>query len=129
MVVLFGAIAPQHDISRIIAAGLVMILYSAIALRYRVRDHLHTTQQIIVGYLLGLVNAFVWLKFAVFSNNCGVAIGGTVTQMVQTYLISTDNEQFPVIGLIVPIVMGVLVVGSFERRIGLWLGKTKSKKE
>jgi len=48
-----------------ITAGALMVLYSAIALRYRVRDHLHTLDQIIVGYGLGLFNAIVWLKFAV----------------------------------------------------------------
>ena len=86
-----------------------MVMYSAIALRYRVRDHLHTLEQIIVGYGIGLLNAIIWLK---------LAIAGPVVTMVQQYLISSDTNQFPLVGLMVPILVGVVVVGSFERRMG-----------
>ena len=107
-----------------------MAIYSAIALRYRVRDHLHTFDQIIVGYSLGLVNAILWLKFAVVSNSSSGGSGGDVgpvVAMVQQYLISSETNQFPVVGLLVPILVGVLVVGSFERRIGVWLKERKEE--
>ena len=122
-VILFGVIVPATATASNnnmigIAAGTLMVIYSAIALRYRVRDHLHTLEQIVVGYGIGLFNAIVWLKFAV---------AGTVVTMVQQYLISSDTNQFPLIGLAVPILVGVVVVGSFERRIGMWLKKDRKE--
>ena len=125
-VILFGVIVPATTTAAgggsssimSITGGALMVIYSAIALRYRVRDHLHTLDQIIVGYGLGLFNAIVWLKFAVNNNDGAVR---PVVSMVQKYLISSETNQFPVVGLLVPILVGVLVVGSFERRIGVWL--------
>jgi len=125
-VILFGVIVPASTSAvggggnvMSVTAGALMVVYSAIALRYRVRDHLHTLDQIIVGYGLGLFNAVAWLKFAVDNNN------GPVVSIVQQYLISNDTNQFPIVGLLVPILVGVLVVGSFERRIGVWLKERK----
>ena len=134
MVILFGVIVPatstlNNNNMISITAGILMVIYSAIALRYRVRDHLHTFDQIIVGYSLGLVNAILWLKFAVVSNSSSGGGGGgdvgPVVAMVQHYLISSETNQFPVVGLLVPILVGILVVGSFERRIGVWLKERK----
>ncbi|KAL7492418.1 hypothetical protein ACHAWT_002049 [Skeletonema menzelii] len=145
-VILFGVIVPtatttinnNNNMTSSIIAGVLMLIYSAIALRYRVRDHLHTMDQIIVGYGLGLTNAIIWLKYAVFSssnNNNDDAVVGPVVSMVQQYLISgsssssssssSETNQFPIVGLVVPILVGVLVVGSFERRIGVWLSKER----
>jgi len=142
-VILFGVIVPtatttinnNNNMTSSIIAGVLMVIYSAIALRYRVRDHLHTMDQIIVGYGLGLTNAIIWLKYAVFSssnnNNDNDAVVGPVVSMVQQYLISSssssssETNQFPIVGLVVPILVGVLVVGSFERRIGVWLSKER----
>ena len=135
-VILFGVIVPattdtmNNNNMISIASGVLMMMYSAIALRYRVRDHLHTMDQIIVGYGLGLFNAILWLKFAVFSSNSSningdAVVVGPVVSWVQQYLISSDTNQFPVVGLLVPILVGVLVVGSFERRIGVWLKERK----
>jgi len=130
-VILFGVIVPAATTSAVgggsanvmsVSAGALIVIYSAIALRYRVRDHLHTLDQIIVGYGLGLFNAIAWLKFAVNSNTDSV---GPVVSMVQQYLISSETNQFPIVGLLVPILVGVLVVGSFERRIGVWLKERK----
>eukprot|EP00984_Skeletonema_dohrnii_P010637 scaffold4147_cov114-Skeletonema_dohrnii-CCMP3373.AAC.2 len=124
-VILLGVIVPATTAASgggssimSITGGALMVIYSAIALRYRVRDHLHTLDQIIVGYGFGLFNAIVWLKFAV-NNNDGA--DGPVVSMVQKYLISSETNQFPLVGLLVPILVGILVVGSFERRIGVWL--------
>lgn len=126
-VILFGVIVPATTSAvgggsanvMSVTAGALMVIYSTIALRYRVRDHLHTLDQILVGYGLGLFNAIAWLKFAVNSNN------GPVVSMVQQHLISSETNQFPIVGLLVPILVGVLVVGSFERRIGVWLKERK----
>lgn len=128
-VILFGVIAPAaaNNISISIAAGALMVIYSAIALRYRVRDHLHTLDQIIVGYVLGLFNAFVWLRFAVSTNHGDTA--GPILTLVRRYMISSETNQFPLVGLVVPVLVGVLVVGSFERRIGVWLKERKQTDE
>lgn len=122
-VILFGVIVPATATASNnnmigIAAGTLMVIYSAIALRYRVRDHLHTLEQIVVGYGIGLFNAIIWLK---------LAIAEPIVTMVQQYLISSDTNQFPLIGLMVPILVGVVVVGSFERRIGMWLKKDRKE--
>ena len=125
--------------------GVGMMLYSFIALQYRVRVKLHTVEQILVGYTLGWMNAILWLRYAVFSPSLslsslfssivndgefGVVGGqgmnhllGPVSRIVQKYLISNDTNQFPVVGLVIPILLGVVVVGSFERRIGVWSKK------
>ena len=109
--------------------GTLILLYSTIALRYRVRDHLHTLDQIVVGYSIGLINAFLWLKYAVSINYDGntEAVVGPVMGIVQRYLISSETNQFPMVGLLVPMLVGVVVVGSFERRIGLWMKNKREK--
>jgi predicted transporter len=54
---------------------------------------------------------------------------GPVSRIVQKYLISNnDTNQFPVVGLVIPILLGIVVVGSFERRIGVWLKKWNDNK-
>jgi hypothetical protein len=51
--------------------------------------------------------------------------GPVIVSMVQQHVIWSETNQFPVVGLLVPILVGVLVVGSFERRIGVWLKERK----
>jgi membrane-associated phospholipid phosphatase len=135
-----------------VVVGVSMMLYSFIALQYRVRVRLHTVEQILVGYTLGLMNAILWLRYAVFSPslslsslftivNEGEEFGidggghgmnhllGPVSRIVQKYLISNnDTNQFSVVGLVIPILLGIVVVGSFERRIGVWLKKWNDDK-
>lgn len=100
-------------------AGVAMAAYSAIALRYRVRDHLHTVEQVAVGLLFGVGNALAWLKFGVGSGN----EAGTVLLYVQNHWVSAETGLFPYSALAIPIVVGISVVGSFERRIALWMEK------
>ena len=103
-------------------AGTAMALYSLLALRYRVRDHLHTVDQVAVGLTLGLVNALVWLKYALGDDQNGLFI-----RWVTEHCVSAETGLFPYAALAIPVVVGVLVVGSFERRISLWLKEKKSK--
>jgi acid phosphatase family membrane protein YuiD len=44
--------------------GLIMSLYTAVALRYRIRDHYHTLEQVVVGLVLGIMNAISWFTLA-----------------------------------------------------------------
>jgi hypothetical protein len=103
-------------------AGSVMALYSLLALRYRVRDHLHTMDQVAVGLTLGVANALFWLK-------CGLGDDrtGPVMSWVKENCISAETGVFPYAALAIPIVVGALVVGSFERRIALWMKEKKTK--
>jgi hypothetical protein len=104
-------------------AGLSVATYSAIALRYRVRDHLHTVEQVVVGLVLGATNALAWLKF-------GVGDGGDarpVLLYVQRNWVSAETGLFPYSALVIPVIVGIIVVGSFERRISLWIEENKKE--
>ena len=102
--------------------GSAMSVYSLLALRYRVRDHLHTIDQVAVGLSLGVANALFWLKYALGNDK-----SGPVMAWVKNNCVSAETGVFPYVALAVPILVGVLVVGSFERRITLWLKEKKAK--
>ena len=109
-------------------AGSLMSIYSILALRYRIKVNLHTLEQVIVGLVLGVGNALAWLKFAVgdVSGSAKDAVVGPVLSWVQSNWVSAETGLFPYSALAVPVVVGILVVGSFERRIALWI-KNKEK--
>ena len=119
--ILGGVIPAEYRL----VSGIAMAIYATIALRYRVRDHLHTVDQVAVGVVLGLVNALAWLQFAVGSSSENA---GVILSYVQKNWVSAETGLFPYSALSIPIVVGILVVGSFERRIALWI-KNKSKEE
>ncbi|KAL7549163.1 hypothetical protein ACHAWF_012436 [Thalassiosira exigua] len=112
--VVAGGIVPEEHR---LAAELAMAAYSAAALRYRVRDHLHTVEQVAVGLALGVGNALAWLEFAV--GRGGEA--GPVLSWVRDHCVAADTGLFPYSTLAIPLVVGIVVVGSFERRIALWV--------
>lgn len=106
--------------------GLLMSLYTTIALQYRIRDHYHTIEQVAVGLVFGVMNAIAWFKFAMVGlNNTGV---GPVLSYVQQNWITTETGLLPYIALIIPIIVGMVVVGSFERQISLWMTNNKSSR-
>lgn len=108
---LLGSIVPvEYRIVGCLAFG----TYSAIALRYRVRDHLHTVEQVIVGVVFGVINALAWLK---------LGVGGPVLSYAREHWVSAETGLFPYSALAIPLVVGIIVVGSFERRIALWIEK------
>jgi hypothetical protein len=91
-------------------AGVTMVVYSMLALRYRVD----------VSLVMVVMNALLWLKYAV---GLGDGNNGPVI------CVSPETGLFSYVALTVPIIVGVLVVGSFERRIVLWLKKKKAKNQ
>ena len=95
-------------------AGVKMTVYSMLALRYRVA----------VGLVMVVMNALLWLKYAV---RLGDGNNGPFISWVKEYCVSAETGLFPYVALTVPIIVGVLVVGSFERRIALWRKKKKAK--
>ena len=106
-----------------IVVGLAFGTYSAIALRYRVREHLHTVEQVAVGVVLGVMNAFVWLQYGM--GRSGDV--GPVVSYAREHWVSPETGLFPYSALSIPVVVGIVVVGSFERRIALWIEKRKRK--
>ena len=122
-VILVGVISPENRW----VIGSMMAIYSAIALRYRVRDHLHTLDQVGVGLVLGVGNALAWLKFGMgIIDARGNDDVGPIFGWVQQNWVSAETGLFPYEALAIPVLVGVLVVGSFERRIGQWI-KNKRK--
>lgn len=117
--ILWGGVVPAEYRP---AFGLIVAIYSAIALRYRVRDHLHTVDQVVVGLVLGATNALAWLKFGVGGG------AGPVLSYVRDNWVSAETGLFPYSALAIPVIVGIIVVGSFERRIALWMKKDKEKK-
>lgn len=105
-----GLVPPEH---RAVAAA-AAAAYAAVALRYRVRDRLHTTGQVAVGLALGAGNAGAWLALGVGD---GGDAAGPVLSWVRDHWVSPETGMFPYSALAVPLAVGILVVGSFERRI------------
>jgi len=126
-ILIVNSVLPINNYNLRVSVGLIMSLYTTIALHYRIRDHYHTIEQVVVGLVFGVMNAIAWYKFAMVgntSNNNGV---GPVLSYVQQNFVSTETGMFPYIALTIPIVVGIIVVGSFERRISLWMTNNKTK--
>ncbi len=112
---LLGSVVPLEN--RIVA-GLAFGIYSAIALRYRVRVHLHTVEQVAVGVVLGVMNALAWLHFGM---GTGSGDSGPILWYAREHWVSAETGLFPLSALAIPVLVGIIVVGSFERRIALWI--------
>ncbi|KAL7461952.1 hypothetical protein ACHAXS_002358 [Conticribra weissflogii] len=110
--ILVGVVPGQNQL----IVGATMATYSAMALRYRVRDHLHTVEQVAVGLFLGVLNAVAWIKYGVGGDYSGPAI-----TWVKDHCVSAHSGLLPYPALVVPVIVGIFVVGSFERRIARWL--------
>ena len=98
--------------------GLAFGIYSAIALRYRVRVHLHTVEQVAVGVFFGVTNALAWLQFGM---GVGSGDSGPILSYAREHWVSAETGLFPFPALAIPVMVGIAVVGSFERRIALWI--------
>ena len=111
-----GVIPEQYQI----VAGSCMTIYSFIALRYRIREHLHTIEQVAVGLTLGMINAWIWLRYAMGET-------GPVLAWVKGNCVNQSTGLFSCQALSIPVIVGIIVVGSFERRIASWLKERKPK--
>jgi membrane-associated phospholipid phosphatase len=100
---------------------LVIPVYAAISLYYRVQTRLHTTEQVVVGLVVGATNGYVWRHLVDGSNPFGI----NVTEYVSRAFLN-DHGLLPIPLLIVPIVAGLVVVGSLERKISKFLQKKES---
>lgn len=119
--VVTGAIIP---LEQKYLAAFAMAAYSALALRYRIRVNLHTLEQIVVGLVMGVGNALLWMKYALGS---GDGNSGPVITWVMENCVSSETGLIPPAALTIPIFVGVMVVGSFERGITHWVKQNKVK--
>ena len=94
------------------SAVLLLISYCVISLWYRVARKLHTVEQILVGLGLGTINALLWR-----------ILGITHVKDWVSHLL--PNGYLPIPFMIIPALVGLVVVGSFERRLTSWLEKSK----
>lgn len=96
-------------------------IYAAISLYYRVQTRLHTLEQVAVGLVVGVTNGYVWRHLVDGNNPFGINL---MEYISRTFL--NDNGFLPIPLLIVPALMGLVVVGSFERKISKFLQKKVS---
>eukprot|EP00121_Abeoforma_whisleri_P016163 Awhi_evm1s14842 len=95
--------------------------YVSISLLYRVQANLHTWLQVVVGVTLGSFNGWIWWSLCMNDKN---PLEIQITYHV-SYLLDKDGL-LPQRLLIVPAIVGVLIVGSFERRIPQWMANNKA---
>lgn len=98
-------------------APVPVLLYIVVSLWYRVKVKLHTTAQIMVGAAVGTMHALVF-------DTC---YKDSLMAWLRLHVLDT-NGLLPIPLLVVPAIVGVLVVGSVERRISNWL-KDKRQQE
>jgi hypothetical protein len=95
-----------------------LVLYVLVSLIYRVQANLHTWQQIAVGLVVGSCNGVFWWNLCVGENPWRINLLAWTTSHIL-------NEQgllaWPL--LAIPALLGLVVVGSFERRLSHWLKK------
>ena len=99
---------------------LPLLMYVAISLYYRVHTQLHTREQVAVGLIVGVLNGAMWWTLCNGSNPLLPSVN--VMDWVSNTILN-DQGLLPVRLLVVPAAVGLIVVGSFERRISKWLKK------
>jgi membrane-associated phospholipid phosphatase len=113
----------------------LLLGYIVLSLIYRVEHKLHTLPQVLVGVSVGSLNGYLWsllchgitLTFPLsmplalplpFVENIPTTIN--VMDWVTMHLLN-EQELLPLWGLAVPALLGVVIVGSVERRISQFL--------
>eukprot|EP00545_Synedropsis_sp_CCMP1620_P008092 CAMPEP_0119007242 /NCGR_PEP_ID=MMETSP1176-20130426/2883_1 /TAXON_ID=265551 /ORGANISM="Synedropsis recta cf, Strain CCMP1620" /LENGTH=209 /DNA_ID=CAMNT_0006959357 /DNA_START=124 /DNA_END=753 /DNA_ORIENTATION=+ len=97
---------------------LIIPIYVAISLYYRVQTRLHTIEQVAVGMAFGVSNGFIWRHLVDGRNPIGINIMDFVAKCFLN-----DQGLLPIQLLIVPALAGAIVVGSLERKISKFLQK------
>ena len=87
-----------------------LLVYAVVSLVYRVHVKLHTTAQVMVGGILGTVNGYMWWRLTVGDNPWSINVADWITANVLDE--ATGLLPYPM--LLVPLVVGGLIVGSFE---------------
>jgi len=82
---------------------------------------LHTWGQVGVGFTLGCLNGIAWWHLCMGDNPWNVNVMDWVTA---NFL--NENGILPWPMLVIPALIGLAIVGSFERRISAWLKEKES---
>lgn len=106
------------------AISVAIILYAFVSLLYRVQSKLHTVEQILVGLVFGIFNSITWRSLAFGENP--LLTGVNVMEFVSKRLLP-ESGVVPMQYLAVSAIVGVAVVGSFERRVSAWVKSRKTK--
>jgi membrane-associated phospholipid phosphatase len=93
-----------------VAMRLTLVAYASMSLYYRVQVKFHTWEQIAVGVAVGAGNASLFYYF----------LQPSLMTWLSANILNDHNCLLPVPMLLIPIVVGLLVVGSVERRIAKW---------
>jgi dolichyldiphosphatase len=94
----------------VLALRLTLVVYAAISLFYRVQVKFHTWEQIAVGVAVGAGNAGLFYNF----------LQPSLISWLSANILNNHDGLLPVPMLLIPIIVGLLVVGSVERRIAKW---------
>jgi hypothetical protein len=102
-----------------------LFLYALISLIYRVQTKLHTWEQVVVGGVVGTMNGYLWKALCVGGESWNNI---NILTWVTNHVLNAQGV-LPWYTLTIPAVVGLVVVGSFERRIGSFLlGGKETKK-
>jgi len=95
-----------------------IVMYAMTSLYYRVKSNLHTIEQVVVGLVLGITNGFIWRDLSLGTSQVLPSVH--VIDWVSVHILP-EMGVLPPIYLLIPAAVGAAVVGSFERRISLWI--------
>jgi membrane-associated phospholipid phosphatase len=99
----------------------VIVSYAVVSLVYRVQVRLHTTEQVLAGSMWGSINGYIYHSY----------VRAIVQQHLlqrYPYIFDQVTGKFPVPLLIAPALVGLVVVGSLERRVLRWWKEYRSLK-
>jgi membrane-associated phospholipid phosphatase len=99
---------------------LPLLTYAVISLIYRIRVSLHSIDQIIVGSILGIFDGSIWWHL------CTSATTTNIVDLISSSGIMNEHGLLPWYLLVVPALIGIAVVGSVERRLGMYFQRSKS---
>lgn len=100
-----------------------LALYTLCSLYYRVKINLHTTEQVLAGLVLGVTNSILWKSLTAGTSPFLPSVN--VARWVSAQLLPPDGI-LPIQYLAIPALIGLAVVGSFERRIVRFLEQRKN---
>lgn len=101
-----------------------ILIYVVISLYYRIHTQLHTKEQVAVGFGIGAFNGATWRSLCTGTNSLFPSIN-VMDWVSATFL--NDQGLLPIPLLVVPAVIGLAVVGSFERRISKFIKSSKQQ--
>lgn len=106
-------------------AGLIAP-YIVLSLYYRVKSSLHTVEQCGVGLFLGVTNGMIWRDMSLGTSS--LFPSANIMGWASNNLLPESGQLSPIF-LVIPAAVGAAVVGSFERRVSLWLKEKKSEEK